>query len=61
MLYIFRSAKVGNHDVIHIFKTEDITRKLDTFPVMTGYALDTERTIADTDSFATTENESVFS
>lgn len=61
MLYIFWCTKIGHHDIIDEFKTENITGKFDTFPVMTGDTLDTERTIADTDSFATTEDKSVFS
>jgi len=61
MLYIFWSAKVGNHDIIHVFKAENITCKFDTFSVVVSDAIDTERTIADTDSFTTTEDKSVFS
>ncbi len=61
MFYIFRSAKVGNHDIIHVFKAENIPSKFDTFSVVVSNAIDTERTISYTDSFATTENKSVFS
>lgn len=56
MLYIFRSAKIGHHDIIHVFKTEHITSKFDTFPVMSRDTFDAEGFISDADSLTSSED-----
>lgn len=61
MLDIVWSAKIGDHDIVDILESENIASEFDTPPVMVCDAFDSKRTIADTDSFATTEDKCLFS
>lgn len=61
MLYIFWSAKVGNHDIIHVFKAENVPSKFDTLSVMTRDTFDAEGFISDADSLTSSEDKCLFS
>ena len=60
MFYIFGCAKIRHHDIIDVFKPENITSKFDAFSVMVCDTFDTKRAIADADSFATAEDKCLF-
>lgn len=61
MLYIFWCTKIGHHDIVDKIKPENISREFDTFSVMVRDTFDTEWTIADADSFSTTEDKAITS
>lgn len=61
IIYISWGTKIGHHDIVDKIEPENISREFDTFSVMVCDAFDTERTIADTDSFSTTEYKAITS
>lgn len=53
---IARKGEIGCHDSIDIFESENIPCEFDTFPVVVGDAIDSERLVANADSLPSFED-----
>lgn len=61
IIYISWSAEIRDHNIIDEIKPEDIPSEFDAFSVMVCDAFNAKWTIADADSFATTEDKTITS